>query len=392
MKKIRVGFVGAGGAAYFHLLCLRRVYGVEVELAGVTALPKDAERFGQEYGIPVFAGIDEMLPQVDLLDICSPPYVHEEAILKTVAAGKHIICEKPLTGYFGPGGADANYAGNRDAKKQMLQETVARLKNLASALNAHQGMFAYAENFVYSPSVQKEREIVEKTGAQLLRMMGEESHNGSWSPVYGIWRYSGGGSLIGKGCHPLSAMLYLKRVEGLTGRGSPIRPVRVSARTHELTRLPNYENKGFLRTDYHDVEDYGFMHVTFEDGTVADVITSEVVLGGIYDYVEVFANNHRTRCKLNPTGLLDTFNPKADQYADIYTIEKISTKEGWSQAAPDEYFTMGYQGEFQDFVTCAANGQAPQSGLQLALDTTATIYAAYVSDECRGQEVEIPLL
>jgi predicted dehydrogenase len=222
--------------------------------------------------------------------------------------------------------------------------------------------------------------------------MGEESHNGSWSPVYGIWRYSGGGSLIGKGCHPLSAMLYLKRVEGLTGRGSPIRPVRVSARTHELTRLPNYENKGFLRTDYHDVEDYGFMHVTFEDGTVADVITSEVVLGGIYDYVEVFANNHRTRCKLNPTGLLDTFNPKADQYADIYTIEKISTKEGWSQAAPDEYFTMGYQGEFQDFVTCAANGQAPQSGLQLALDTTATIYAAYVSDECRGQEVEIPLL
>jgi predicted dehydrogenase len=108
--------------------------------------------------------------------------------------------------------------------------------------------------------------------------------------------------------------------------------------------------------------------------------------------VEVFANNHRTRCKLNPTGLLDTFNPKADQYADIYTIEKISTKEGWSQAAPDEYFTMGYQGEFQDFVTCAANGQAPQSGLQLALDTTATIYAAYVSDECRGQEVEIPLL
>jgi predicted dehydrogenase len=30
MKKIRVGFVGAGGAAYFHLLCLRRVYGVEV--------------------------------------------------------------------------------------------------------------------------------------------------------------------------------------------------------------------------------------------------------------------------------------------------------------------------------------------------------------------------
>lgn len=392
MKKIRLGFVGAGGAAFFHLLCLRRAYGVEVDFAGVTALRKDAERFGREYGIPVFGSIDEMLPHVDLLDICSPPYVHEEAISKAVDAGRHIICEKPLTGYFGPDGANDTYASNRDSKKYMLEEVVKRLTTLASALKGHRGVFAYAENFVYAPSVQKEKEIVEKTGAQLLRMMGEESHNGSWSPVYGIWRYSGGGSLIGKGCHPLTAMLYLKRVEGIAKNGTPIRPVRVSAKTHELTRLPNYDDKGFLRTDYHDVEDYGFMHVTFEDGTVADVITSEVVLGGIYDYVEVFANNHRTRCKLNPTGILDTFNPKADQYADIYTIEKISTKEGWTQAAPDEYFTMGYQGEFQDFLNCAASGKEPQSSLQLALDTTTTIYAAYVSDECQGREAEIPLL
>ena len=240
MKKIRLGFVGAGGAAYFHLLCLRRVYGVEVEFAGVAALPKDAERFGQEYGIPVFSSIDEMLPHVDLLDICSPPYVHEEAILKAIDAGKHIICEKPLTGYFGPGDADATYAGNRDSKKRMLEEVVVRLKNLEMTLKGHRGMFAYAENFVYSPSVQKEREIVEKTGAQLLRMMGEESHNGSWSPVYGIWRYSGGGSLIGKGCHPLTAMFYLKRVEGMARNGVPIRPIRVSARdarNHPIAQL-----------------------------------------------------------------------------------------------------------------------------------------------------------
>lgn len=392
MKKIKLGFVGAGGAAYFHLLCLRRVYGVEVEFAGVTALPKDAEKFGKEYNIPVYSNIEEMIPHIDLLDICSPPYVHEEAILKAVEARKHIICEKPLTGYFGPVGADETYMGNKGSKKLMLEEVIKRLKNISSALKDHKGIFGYAENFVYAPSVQKEKEIIEKTNSQLLRMMGEESHNGSWSPVYGIWRYSGGGSLIGKGCHPLTAMLYLKRVEGKAKSDKPIRPVKVSAKTHEITRLPNYDDKGFIRTDYCDVEDYGFMHITFDDGTVADVITSEVVLGGIYDYVEVFANNHRTRCKLNPTGVIDTFNPMADQYENIYTVEKISTKEGWSQAAPDEYFTMGYQGEFQDFLVCAAESREPQSGLELALDTTLAIYAAYVSDECQSREVDIPLL
>lgn len=392
MKKIRLGFVGAGGAAYFHILCLRRIYGVEVEFAGVTALPKDAEQFGKEYNIPVYDSVEEMMPDIDLLDICSPPYVHEEAILKGVEAQKHIICEKPLTGYFGPKNADETYMGNKESKKVMLEEVVKKLKSISSALKGHKGIFGYAENFVYAPSVQKEKEIIEKTGSQLLRMMGEESHNGSSSSVYGIWKYSGGGSLIGKGCHPLTAMLYLKRVEGKAKNGKPIRPVKVSAKTHEITRLPNYDDKGFIRTDYHDVEDYGFMHITFEDGTVADVITSEIVLGGIYDYVEVFANNHRTRCKLNPTGIMDTFNPSAGQYENIYTVEKISTREGWTQAAPDEYFTMGYQGEFQDFLTCAVKGKQPQSGLELALDTTSAIYAAYVSDECKGREVEILLL
>ena len=68
MKKIKLGFVGAGGAAYFYLLCLRRVFGVEVEFAGVAALPKDAEKFGKEYDIPVYDCIEDMIPHIDLLD------------------------------------------------------------------------------------------------------------------------------------------------------------------------------------------------------------------------------------------------------------------------------------------------------------------------------------
>ena len=134
------------------------------------------------------------------------------------------------------------------------------------------------------------------------------------------------------------------------------------------------------------------MHVTFTDGTVADAMTSEVVLGGIYDYIEVFANNHRTRCRISPTGLVDTFNPRADQYRDIYLIEKTSTQEGWAPAAPDENYTLGYQAELEDFVTSIAAGRQPQSGLDLALDTIATVYAAYVSDEQKGVEVAVTQL
>ena len=207
-------------------------------------------------------------------------------------------------------------------------------------------------------------------------MTGEESHNGSASNTYGFWRLAGGGSLIGKGCHPLGGMLYLKRVEGLARNGQPIRPAFVSARTHQLTRLPAYRNAGFIRTDYHDIEDYGLMHVVFEDGTVADVLTSD----------------HRARCNISPIGIVDIYNPRNDQLKDVYTIEKISSKEGWSPTSPDENFSMGYQAELQDFVTAAASGTPPQSGLELALDTTAAIYAAYLSDQRKGAEVPVARL
>jgi len=390
LPTLRIGLVGAGFAARYHVECIRRVYGVVPLLAGVTSLrPESREAFGRAHDIPVFPSLDAMLDHVDVVDICSPPYAHADAILTAARAGKAILCEKPLTGYFGPPGNDDFY-GNRAPKRPMLQAVTEILRRIAETVREKGVFFGYGENFVYAPSVQKEREIIVKTRAQILRLMGEESHNGSASPVYGIWKYAGGGSLIGKGVHPLGACLYLKRQEGLATSGHPIRPATVTARTHELTRLPGYRDAGFIRTDYRDIEDYGFIHVTFEDGTVADILTSEVVLGGIYDYVEVFANNHRTRCAISPTTLALTYNPRADQYRDIYLIEKTSTKEGWSPAVPDENFTMGYQAEIQDFLTCAAAGTTPQSDLDLALDTTAATYAAYVSAEQLGAEIEVP--
>jgi predicted dehydrogenase len=393
MKRLRIGIVGAGFAARYHLECLRRVYGAQVSVVGVTSRHQASrEAFAAAHGIAAFEHTEAMLGQVDLLHLCSPPSVHEAGILAAAAAGKGIICEKPLTGCFGPADADESYRGDRDSKRQMLDESVARMRRIAGAVRQSGVFFGYAENFVYAPSVQKEREIIEKSGAQILRMTGDESHNGSASPVYGIWRFAGGGSLIGKGCHPLGGMLYLKRIEGLARTGQPIRPLSVSARTHQLTRLPAYRDLGLIRTDYHDIEDYGFMHVVFEDGTVGDVMTSEVSLGGIYDYLEIFANNHRTRCHISPAGLVDTYNPRGAQFKDIYLVEKASTQEGWSQAAPDENFTMGYQNEIEDFVTCAATGRKPQADLDLALDTTATIYAAYLSDENRGTETAVPRL
>ncbi len=390
MGTLRIGIVGSRFAAHLHLLAYRRVHGVEARLAGVTSPTADRrEAFARDSGATPYPSLAAMLPHVDVVDICSPPVTHEAVALEAIEAGKHVFVEKPFTGAFGP--PDGPFAGNRAGKETLLKVALASADRIVRAARRHGVVLAYAENWIYAPAIQKEREIVEKTDAQILWMLGGESHSGSHSPVYGIWRHAGGGSLVGKGCHPLTACLYLKQVEGRARQGRPIRPATVSGRVHEITRLPRFRDRGFLRTDYEDIEDYSQLHLTFDDGTVADVFATELVLGGVHNWLEVFANNHRTTCRLNPVNLLDTFNPEAGQFRDVYVVEKIGTKEGWSHPAADEEWQQGFYAEIQDFVECCVSGRPPQSGPLIAHDTVATLYAGYVSAERHGQEVPVPI-
>lgn len=390
-KPIRVGIVGAWFAARFHWEGLKRVYGVPVEVIGVTSKTTEARgTFAEEKKIQSFATFEDLCEAVDVIDLCTPPVSHEPLAVQALGLGKHVIIEKPLTGYFGAGAAD--FKGNAFPKKTMLEETMESCRRLTGAATASGKKICYAENWVYAPAIQKEREILVKSGAQVLWMRGEQSHSGSHSPYYGSWEFSGGGSLVGKGCHPLSAALYLKRAEGEARSRVPTRPLTVSARVHEITRLKDYRDEGFLRTAYKDVEDYAQIHVKFSDGTVADIFASELVLGGVQNSLEVVCNNHRTRCNLNPINALETFNASEDRFKDVYVVEKLGTKQGWSHPAPDESWQHGYAQEFQDFMESIWHDREPLSGLALACDTTAVLYASYVSAESGGVETNVPEL
>jgi len=388
-KPIRVGIVGARFAARFHWEGFHRVHDVPVQVVGVTSRSAEArDAFAREKKIESFATLADLCAAVDVIDLCTPPASHEQLAVQALALGKHVIIEKPFTGYFGAGVVD--FRGNAYPKKKMLDECMQSCERLLAAATRSGKKVCYAENWVYAPAIQKEREILVKSGAQILWIRGEQSHSGSHSPYYGSWEFAGGGSLVGKACHPLSAALYLKHAEGESRNGVPIRPLTVSARTHEITRLDSYRDAGFLRTRYHDIEDYAQVHITFSDGTVADIFASELVLGGVQNSLEVVCNNHRTRCNLNPINALETFNPSEDQFQDVYLVEKIGTKQGWSHPAPDESWQHGYPQEFQDFMESIWQDREPLAGMALARDTTAALYSGYVSAELGGAEIRLP--
>ena len=387
-KTVRAGIVGAGFSARFHYEAIQRVYGTDVEVKGVYALDEaQAAGYAQERGIRAYDSLDALVDDVDVIHACVLVAGHEEVALAALERDKFAIVEKPLTGYLGDGTDE--FHGDRFPKQQALEHGLASVERMLEAERNSKGCILYAENWVYAPSIQKEREVIEKTGAQILWIHGEEAHSGSHNPTYAYWKYSGGGVMIGKGCHPLTAALYLKRVEGRARDGQPIRPKAVSARTHALTRLANFRDEGHIRRDYHDIDDFSVMHVVFEDDTLATVFASDIVLGGIHNWLEIAANNHRTLCNINPNNALQVYNPLDANFQDIYTVEKIGTKQGWTHMPPDEDWFTGYPQEIEAFYRTVAYGEPVESDSRLAADSISTIYSAYVSAEKKGAEVPV---
>ena len=387
-KTIRAGIVGAGFAARFHFEAIKKVHGTNVEIAGVHALDRaQAEDYASQRGIRCYDSLNALLDDVDVIHACVIVEAHESVAVAALERDKFAIVEKPLTGYCGDGRED--FHGDRFSKEIALKHGLASVERMLAAEARSKARILYAENWVYAPAVQKEREIIEKTGAQILWMHGEESHSGSHNPTYAYWKYSGGGVMLGKGCHPLTAALYLKRVEGIARNGKPILPKTVSARTHALTRMPTFRDEGHIRRDYHDIDDFSMMHVTFEDGTIATIFASDIVLGGIHNWLEVCANNHRTYCNINPNTAMQVYNPLDANFQDIYTVEKIGTKQGWTYMPPDEDWSTGYPQEIEAFYRSIAYGGPVESDSRLAADSISTIYSAYVSAERAGTEVSI---
>lgn len=98
LATLRAGIIGTGFIGPVHIEALKRL-GVQVTaICGSTA---SARATAEKWGIPhVFGDYDyeAMLrcPDVDVVHITSPNKVHVEQSLAALAAGKHVVCEKPL--------------------------------------------------------------------------------------------------------------------------------------------------------------------------------------------------------------------------------------------------------------------------------------------------------
>ncbi|KUK62223.1 MAG: Putative dehydrogenase [Synergistales bacterium 58_81] len=382
-KVITVGIAGAGYASTLHCDGYKKVYGTEVRLKAICDL--DLERAGK---VAASQGIEKVSSdfralleddEIDLIDICTPPYAHSQMIKESLAAGKHVICEKPLTGYFGSSG-DPRPIGRKVSKRKMYERLTEELGVLGEVVKTSGRLFMYAENYVYAPAVQKAAEIIRDKKSKILFMKGEESLAGSSSPVAGRWDKTGGGSLIRVGSHPLSGILWLKKQQA-RAIGEEITIKSLCCDTGTVTSALEASERGNFRTIPEDVEDTATLTLTFSDGSKALIVASDAVLGGTNNFIEIYAHDAALVCRLTPPGCMDTYFLDETGLEGTKIAEMLPTYMGWQHAFVADEILRGYSGEIQDFVECVLEGRKPLSDFDLASETIRIIYAAYWSAE-----------
>src|SRR4029079_12608756 len=213
MRKITVGLAGCGFVSELHMHAYRRVYGIDVDVKAVAARGDRVLDFAARHQIPaVYRSFRDLITdrELDVIDICTPPNLHASMIVEAMEAGKHVICEKPFTGYFGRE-EDKTPIGKHVPKVLMYERVLEEMERGCAAIRKTGKLFMYAEDWIYTPAVSKTAEILRATKDKILFMKGEESHSGSHAAHAAQWAMTGGGSLLRMGCHPLSTMLDFKR-------------------------------------------------------------------------------------------------------------------------------------------------------------------------------------
>ncbi len=242
-KPLKVGIIGCGGIVRgAHLNPgWRAVPGAEV-VAACDVNSAAATQLAADFGIPhVFTDFRELLQleEIDVVDICTPNKAHTAAVLAALAAGKHVLCEKPLA--VSVEEVLAIRAALKKTDRLLMTAQHHRFSEASVAIKAWVDTGALGE--VYHARVNATRR-------NLLPI----------SPGFIDPNLSGGGPCMDIGVHALDTALWLMNFP---------KPVRVSGRAH-TNFAKGFEIPGgwgeWDRTLF-GVEDFASGYVHFENGS-----------------------------------------------------------------------------------------------------------------------------
>ena len=377
-KPICVALVGMGWAGEMHARAYNHVYGVNVRRKTVCALEDSLPAFAEKHGFEGYTeSFGEVLddPEIDVVDIATPPFLHRDMIVRAMRVGKDVICEKPLTGYFGE--PDDERPVGHVSKRKMLEAVRRTVDEIEAVMKETGRRFFYCENWVYAPAFRRACALMLQKGTTIVQMDAIAGHKGSPASYVKTWETSGGGVLSRNLIHPLSAAICAKRLE-MEARGQKYGVRSVACDCSQVMR--GVENRT-IQADPVDTEDWAHVVLTFADGTKATLTSGDTFVGESVTTFDMYGNDAVFRCRFSQADLLDVYFSDDRGIEDAYFVEKADTNAGHHRAIVSEEIIRGYYGEIQDFMECLRDGREPLAGFALARESTELVQLAYFAAE-----------
>lgn len=245
MPPLRIALVGAGGIGRTHLNAWKSVPGVEI-VAVVDTDTARAQATAGELGARAFDSVGSMLDKVrpDAVDICTPPVAHRAPAEAALAAGVHVLCEKPLADT--PGDARVIVDAAESAGKLL--------------------MTAFCHRF--HPPVARLKQLIDEGRLGRIGMF-RNRFAGPFAGIEDVWfskpEISGGGCLMDTSVHSVDCFRYLVgEVVRAEGAGLTLNPKLAPG-----------------------VEDTAAMMLVAESGAIGIIESSWTLQGGV-NVVEIY--------------------------------------------------------------------------------------------------------
>jgi predicted dehydrogenase len=334
---VTLAFAGAGKITIVHGLAARDVPGLTITRVASRTPEAAAERARQIGAQP--ATYAELPAGADAVLVATPPGRHAADALQAIAAGAHVLVEKPLC------------------------TTLDQADALVEAAQAAGGALSYGENLAFAPVVLAAVSAVGRIGPITnleVRSLQERPDWGGF--LQAEW---GGGALFDLGVHPLAVALLVAGVGADNGADGGPRIAAVRGRLDGAADI--------------DVDEYAEVDLLFESGLVARVVASWRSPDAQWD-LQVASDTGVVRADLLPHLTLEidgepTPLPPVPDGTDLPQIHQFGYVEQLAELARDtaediDPFLGADFGRFVLELVCAAYASAGRGGEAVELPFT----------------------
>ena len=375
-KTLRIGLLGFGSMGKTHTWAVQNLpffYGslpYSAEVVGVcTTSQEKSDRVAREFGMKIATTDEDDLinsPDIDVIDICTPNIYHYETLQKAIAAGKSVLCEKPMC---------------------TSAEQAEELAFLPLAEGQICGMVF--NNRWLAPVMRAKQLIDEGRIGRILSFEGKYLHNSAADPKKPAgWKQDcticGGGVLFDLGSHVIDLLHFLC---------GPLCEVSGMSQIAYPTRAGLDGEEWETNAD----ESFYLMGKT-ADGACGTVTVGKLQVGTNDDLsFEIYGEKGALRFSLMEPNWLYYYDNTADAspmggmrgFTKIECVGRYPDLTFPSPKAPAGWL-YGHLESMHSFLSCVVEGKQFSPSLTDGLYVQEVMEMAYSSDQIGGLRMEVP--